>query len=216
MTKPVPTALLAAFSAVVADALDSLGLRSQVVDPRVTALFPGARVVGRAYPVEVVTDFTMPAEPYEGEMSALSAMGPGDVGVYSVEAGSRAAAWGELFSCAAIGRGVMGALVDGCVRDQRQIAELGFPVFSVSTSPFDTLGRARVARYGHPVDFGGVAVHRGDVVIADSDGIVVVPASEVDQVAAFVANKHTLEQSARDDLMSGMGIRDVWAKYGVF
>ena len=102
------------------------------------------------------------------------------------------------------------------MRDQRQISELQFPVFSVDTSPLDTLARARVARHGDAIDFGGVQVTRGDLVVADSDGIVVVPATDVGRVASFVASKHKLEQSARDDLMAGMGIREVWAKYGVF
>lgn len=216
MTEQVPVALAAASSAIVADALDALGMRNQVTDSRIKPLFQGASVVGWAYPVAVVEDFASPDEPYEGEMSALSAMSKGDVGVYSVDQGSRAAAWGELFSCAAIGRGVVGALVDGCVRDQRQISELKFPVFSVDTSPLDTLARARVARHGETVKFGGVQVKRGDLVVADSDGIVVVPAADVRRVATFVASKHKLEQAARDDLMAGMGIREVWAKYGVF
>lgn len=216
MTERVPAALGRASSAIVADALDALGMRNQVADSRIKPLFQGASVVGRAYPVAVIEDFAIPSDPYEGEMSALGAMGEGDVGVYSVDLSSRAAAWGELFSCAAIGRGVVGALVDGCVRDQRQISELKFPVFSSDTSPLDTLARARVARHGDPITFGGVPVSRGDLVVADSDGIVVVPAADVQRVATFVASKHKLEQAARDDLMAGMGIRDVWAKYGVF
>jgi regulator of RNase E activity RraA len=54
------------------------------------------------------------------------------------------------------------------------------------------------------------------VVVADVDGIVVVPAELAEDVAAFIANKHRLEQAARDDLMAGASIRAVWEKYGVF
>jgi regulator of RNase E activity RraA len=59
-------------------------------------------------------------------------------------------------------------------------------------------------------------VRRDDVVVADVDGIVVVPAELAEDVAAFIANKHRLEQAARDDLMAGASIRAVWEKYGVF
>jgi regulator of RNase E activity RraA len=216
VTDTLPDALLASSSAIVADALDALGLRDQVVDPRVQPVFHGARVVGRAFPVLVVDDDRTPDEPYAGEMDALAAMMPGDVGVYSVSGDNRAAAWGELFSCGAIGRGAVGAIVDGCIRDARQIEELGFPVFAAGRSPLDTLARARVAAHGVPVTFGGQRVERGDIVVADADGIVIVPQAMADEVAAFVASKHVLERAARDDLIAGASIRDVWTTYGVF
>ena len=149
-------------------------------------------------------------------MAALAALSPGDVGVYSVDPGSRAAAWGELFSCAAIGRGAAGVIVDGCVRDARQIEQLGFPVFAVETSPLDTRARARVASHGAPLDFAGVPVQRGDLVVADRDGVIFVPSDLVDAVAALVSKKKPLERGAREDLIAGMSIHDVWTKYGVF
>jgi regulator of RNase E activity RraA len=71
------------------------------MDEVVRPVYLGRRLVGRAYPVTVVDDTDVPDQPYAGEMDALASMGPGDVGVYGVQPGSRAAAWGELFSCAA-------------------------------------------------------------------------------------------------------------------
>lgn len=216
MIENLPIALLNASSAITADALDAIGLRHQVLDSRLQPLFPTARMVGRAYPVTVVEDNSLPDAPYDGEMAALSALSPGDVAVYGLTGDSRAAAWGELFSCGAIGRGAVGVIVDGCVRDTRQICELGFPVFAASKSPLDTLRRARVKSHGAEVRCGGLLIRRGDVVVADSDGIVIVPIDKAAEVAAFIANKHTLEQGARDDLVAGMEIREVWKKYGVF
>ncbi|HYY09976.1 MAG TPA: hypothetical protein VE781_03505 [Kineosporiaceae bacterium] len=216
MTEPLPPALLSATSAVAADALDALGCRDQTMDSRLRPVDPALRLVGRAYPVHVVEDASVPDLPYDGEMQALAAMGPGDVGVYAVSGESRAAAWGELFSCAAIGRGVSGVVVDGCIRDSRQIRELQYPVFAADRSPLDTLARARVDSHGGTVVCGGRTVRRGDVLVADADGIVVVPRELADAVAAFVATKHRLEQGARDDLVAGLSIREVWDKYGVF
>ncbi len=212
----LPAALLAATSAIAADALDALGYREQTMHARLRPVDPGMRLVGRAYPVDVVEDHDVPDQPYEGEMQALGAMGPGDVGVYAVSGDSRAAAWGELFSCAAIGRGVAGVVVDGCIRDSRQIRELRYPVFAAGRSPLDTLARARVRTHGESVVCGGRVVRRGDVVVADEDGVVVVPLESVDAVAARIATKHRLEQGAKDDLVSGASIREVWEKYGVF
>lgn len=216
MTDRTPASLSSATSAIVADALDACGHREQTMDPRVRPAWPGARIVGRAFPVHVVIDETRPAQPYEGEMRALEAMRAGDVGVYAVDEGSLAAAWGELFSCAAIGRGVQGVVVDGCIRDSVQIAELHYPVFASGRSPLDTLARARVDTFGEPVSCAGVRVAPGDLVVADADGVVVVPEALVEEVAAFVANKQRLEQSAKNDLMAGSSIQQVWDTYQVF
>lgn len=216
MTETLPAAFLNVTSALVADALDTIGLREQTANSRVKPLYSGAVVIGRAYPVHVIEDLSEPVFPYAGEMEALDAMSPGDVGVYAVASGSRAAAWGELFSCGAIGRGALGAIVDGCVRDALQIEELGFPVFATGTSPLDTRARARVENHGTLVEFAGVSVRRGDVVVADRDGVVFVPADRVEEVASLVSKKRPLEQGARDDLIAGMPIHDVWQKYGVF
>lgn len=216
MTDSLPHTLLSASSAIVADALDALGLRDQVLNTRIKGVFAGARMVGRAYPVSVVTDSAMPSHPYAGEMQALSAMSAGDVGVYGVQGQTLAAAWGELFSCAAIGRGVAGVLVDGCIRDTQQIGQLNFPVFASGTSPLDTLARARVDSHGISVLCGDMHVVRGDVIVADGDGVVVIPSGKVAEVAAFIAHKHRLEQAAKDDLLAGMAIEEVWEKYGVF
>lgn len=212
----LPQALLNASSAITADALDALGLRNQVLDARLRPLYSSARMVGRAYPVSVVADSRMPDAPYAGEMQALAAMSSGDVGVYGVSGDSRAAAWGELFSCGAIGRGASGVVVDGCVRDSRQIRALAFPVFASGTSPLDTLARARVDAHGEQVLCGGLVVRRGDVVVADVDGVVIVPSEKIQEVSDFITHKHRLEQGARDDLVAGMDIQEVWKKYGVF
>ena len=212
----LPAALASATSAIACDALDRAGLRTQVMDPAIRPLWPAARVAGRAMPVVVVADDSMPEQPYDGEMSALDALEPGDVAVFEIQEGVLAASWGELFSCGAIGRGAVGAICDGYVRDAPQIEALGFPTFARGFSPYDTLGRAAVSSFGESAACGGVTVRRGDVVVADRDGVVVVPAGVVDEVAGSIASKRKLEEGARRDLIAGMRIREVWDKYQVF
>ena len=212
----LPAALLAASSALVADALDRLGRRDQVMDPTIRPITPDVSVVGRAFAVRVESTDVASDTPYQGEMDALSAMRPGDVGVYAVPAGNRAAIWGELFSCGAIGRGAKGVIVDGCIRDGRQIEALAFPVFCAGSSPFDTLGRAEVVEFGATVRCGGIEVRTDDVVVADRDGIVIVPQELVALVTAEIEMKRRLEQAAKDDLVGGRSIYEVWETYGVF
>jgi regulator of RNase E activity RraA len=124
--------------------------------------------------------------------------------------------WGELFSCAAMGAGARGVVTDGLVRDVRQIVELGFPVFASGSSPLDTLGRAEVVGIGESVRCGGVPVARGDLVLGDDDGVVVVPYAAAGDVTARVREKLGKEQSGRDDLLAGLPVRQVWERYGVF
>lgn len=216
MTDQRLEALEGAMSATVCDALDRLGLRSQALDPAIRPLWTGARIVGLAMPVVVGSEEVVPDEPYAGEMDALDALSPGEVPVFEIDARSRAAAWGELFSCAAIGLGAVGMVCDGLVRDALQIEELGFPAFARGCSPLDTLGRAVVTSYGETAVCGGVRVARGDLIVADSDGVVAVPSAFIDDVATAVTDKRRLEDGARADLLNGMSIREVWEKYQVF
>jgi 4-hydroxy-4-methyl-2-oxoglutarate aldolase len=129
---------------------------------------------------------------------------------------NRAATWGEHFSCAARGRGAVGVVSDGDVRDARQIEELDFPAFARGCSPLDTLARAVVADFGSSAVCGGVRVARGDLIVADRDGVVVIPEAAAADVADGVRAKRPLEDGARRDLLAGTPIREVWERYGVF
>ena len=201
--------------AVVSDALDRLGRRDQVLDLGIRPLWPEARLAGVAVPVVIVADTSEPELPYDGELTALDSLRPGDVPLLAVEPGVRCASWGELFSCAAIGRGAAGVIIDGFARDAAEIQALGFPAFARGLSPLDTFARAVVTGIDVEARVGGVDVRPGDLVVGDVDGIVVVPHEMADDVAEAVATKHRLEGNAREDLLAGMSIREVWIKYGV-
>jgi len=205
----------AASAAVISDALDRLGRRDQVLDLSIRPLWPEARLAGVAVPVTIVADTSEPELPYDGELTALDGLHPGDVPLFAVEAGVRCASWGELFSCAALGRGAAGVVVDGYVRDAAEIKALGFATFARGLSPLDTFARAVVTGIDVEARVGGVAVRPGDLVVGDVDGVVVIPQEMAADVAEAVVTKHRLEGNARADLLAGMSIRDVWTKYGV-
>lgn len=202
-------------SALISDALDALHVTGRVLDPAVRPVTAGSLLVGRAVPVVVGATNVILPEPYASEMQAIDTLRPGEVPLYVVPPGVDAAIWGELFSCAAIGRGVVGAVVDGPIRDIRQIRELGFPVFFRGRSPYDTRGRAVVQEFRVSAVCAGVEVDPGDYVVADDDGIVVVPQQVAPDVAEIVTAKAGLERQARDDLMSGVSLPDVWNRYQV-
>jgi 4-hydroxy-4-methyl-2-oxoglutarate aldolase len=204
-----------AYSAVVSDALDRLGFRGQALAPEIVPMYPGAFVVGRAVPVRVETTQNISENPYEGDMRMLESLQSGDVPVLVAPVDNRAALWGELFSSAAQRRGARGAIASGYVRDTRKIGELGFPVFASGRSPLDTMGRAEVVDFGIELACGSVRIAPGDYLIADDDGVVVIPERAIEDVLAQVGKKVGKEGEARADLMGGQSIREVWNKYGV-
>lgn len=213
----VDAAQAAALSvSLVADALDGLGLRAQALEPAIRPIADGLRLAGWARTVDVRATDVIPDEPYVGEMAAIAALAPGDVACYQVEDAVESALFGELFTVASRSQGARGVVIDGPVRDVRQIRELGFPVFARSISPYDTMGRAEVVAHDVPIVCGGVPIASGDLVVADDDGVIVVPAAHAAAVAAAVAAKAADEGGALADLLRGDGVHEVWERWGVF
>jgi regulator of RNase E activity RraA len=120
-----------------------------------------------------------------------------------------------LLSTAARARGARGAVIDGLVRDVKKIEELGFPVFAAGIKPVDSRGRGIVIDCNVRVDCGGVLVSPGDLVFADYDGVVVIPAEVLPDVIRLADEKVTRENHTREELTSGAYLRDVYEKYGV-
>jgi regulator of RNase E activity RraA len=204
------------YSAVYSDVCDAAGLRQQTLDPGATLLAgPKGVLVGwaRTAVSRPVTD--IPARPYGGEIDFIDSLGVGDVVVLDCSR-KPAAAWGELFSTASVGRGARGALIDGLIRDVDKIDELGrFPVFGRGTRPTDSLGRVAIAEYDVPVCVYGLTVYPGDLVVCDSDGVTMVPSDRAPEIIQKAREKASTENSARKLLLDGGLLRDVWEKYRV-
>jgi 4-hydroxy-4-methyl-2-oxoglutarate aldolase len=205
--------LAALYTPVVADVLDRLGYREQALRANVRPLFSGAKAAGIARTVRTIpAPEVSPAEPYKGEMAAVDALRPGDVLVVSECDWSF---WGELLSTAARYRGCRGAVIDGYTRDTRAIAAMGFPVFCTGIHPADSLGRLDVAAYDVPVSCGGVLVHPGDLILADDDGVVVVPQAVAEQALTLAEEKVRGENLVREALAAGMTVTEAFRRFGI-
>jgi len=202
-------------SAVVSDVLDDLGHRDHVLDPAIRPLGDGAVIAGWANPFLVTEVDEIPAEPYTGEIAALDDIAPDDMVLIGAGGSARAAVWGELFSTAARARGARGTLIDGYCRDARSITALGYPVWCRGTLPLDCKGRTAVTAWRQPAVIGGLQVRPGDLVVADDDGVVVVPAELAEETIRRALAKASKEHGLRDALEAGSTLRAAYDRFGV-
>jgi regulator of RNase E activity RraA len=203
------------YTAVLADVMDDLGWRNQVMRYTIRPLYPEARIVGRAATMHAIETTAMPAEPYKLEMELLDDLKPGEVVLCAMGGSAAASIWGELLSTCAQSRGGRGAIIDGCTRDALGIIEMRFPVFSIGMMTADSKGRFDIVAIRQAVDMGGVLVQDGDLVMADYDGCVAVPQAIEATVIARAMQKVNGENRVREELLNGASIVSVFKEYGI-
>jgi 4-hydroxy-4-methyl-2-oxoglutarate aldolase len=140
--------------------------------------------------------------------AALYQARPGALLVCDGTGTARCALFGELMATDALNQGLAGLVVSGPIRDIAGIDELGFPVWCTGTAPGQA-AKAAVVSVGLPVVVGGVLVASGDQVIADRDGVVVVPAAEWPAIQAEVAALTAKEDRTRERLAAGERLADI-------
>lgn len=203
------------YTAVISDALDDMGICDRAMRERLRPISPGAVFAGWARTILCMDVHYMHPDPYALEIEALDSVMQGEVVVVGTGGSTRNAPWGELLSTAAMARGGRGAVIDGLVRDVKKILALGFPVFAAGIKPVDSRGRGIVVDYNVPTECGGVVVEPGDLIVADYDGVIAVPAGAVQEAVERATGKVTRENHTRAELMEGAYLRDVYRKYGV-
>ena len=205
-------------SATVADVLDTLGLRDQGLAPSFAPFPAGAgKMGGWAYTIRgKMARYTGSGDPRK--MKAVDRVGRGEVTVWSGE-GRGVCFFGELIALGMKRRGCSGALVDGGIRDSYWIARQRFPVYARYRSPIQSIGRWKVIAWQVPVDLPGatsrrVTVRPGDFVLADTDGVIVIPARVAEKVLVEAERLTKKEVRIRRELGRGANLEDVLAKYG--
>lgn len=166
------------------DALDRLN----IVDGGIAPIWQGAKAVGSALPVMTV------AGDNKAVIAALDHIQPGDLLVINAFGYEGRAIMGDNLAQRFDVFGAVGAVVDGYVRDRDIIAGLGFPVFARGLTPAGPWKNGPGV-IGEPVAIGGVVVNPGDIVAADGDGVIVIPAHRANEVIAAVREIVALEAS---------------------
>lgn len=206
------------FSAILSDALDAAGCRTQAMPPRIRPLDDTLRVCARARTGLFVEDdgpLGDDVNPYELEIALVDDLQPNELVVFACGGSQKIAPWGSLLSTATRARGAAGCITDGFVRDITTIREMGLPVFHGGIAPLDSSGRGHVSEIDVPVVCAGVKVSPGDLVFGDADGVVVVPQEIEAEVLRIAFGKVNNERHTMRELKQGAYLRDVYAKYGV-
>lgn len=202
-------------SAVVCDALDSEGYTRQSPRLPIRPLTVDHVLIGRCKTTLWAEMAHPDPKPYELELAAVDSCQPDDVLIAAAQGSMRSGIWGELLSTAARNAGCVGVIVDGAVRDVKQMRAMQFSCFALGTIIYDSKDRQRVIDYDVAVEIDGVRFAPGDLVIADADGVVVVPkAIEAVVVQKAWAKVHA-ENEVRDAIRHGMKATTAFQTFGV-
>jgi regulator of RNase E activity RraA len=200
----------------VADVLDERGLPHQGLHPDIHPL-SGERLAGWAYTISGETA-AYPGTGDPAKMRACGEIGPDEVSVWS-GGGEGICYFGELIALGMAERGSTGALLDAGVRDVRWLGQHGFPVFARYRTPIQSIGRWRVTGWQQPVQLPGatsatVEVRPGDFVLADHDGVLIVPAAHVEPVLTRSEALTATEAQIRTALSEGRTLAECLQMFG--
>src|SRR3954467_10354324 len=198
----------------VADAIEQLYGKKMYMThdmrPLATAKFAGPARTVRLTKQE----HTEGSKALQGMMDAIDEAAAGSVYVMSLEDGLDYAGLGGLMSTALKYRGFAGAVVDGGVRDTPQISKLQFPVFSRGVVPSTTVNHFRVSGKNVPVVCAGVPVRPADMVVADMDGVAIVPRENAAEVLKKAQQLDETEHSMYPFIEKYKSIREAVSKFG--
>lgn len=203
------------YSAVVCDALDSLGYSRQSPRVSLSPMTVDGVLIGRCKTTLWADMAHVDPKPYELELRAVDECRADDVLIAAAGGSLRSGIWGELLSTAARNSGCLGAIIDGAVRDCRKMREMEFPVFARGRCIYDSQNRQRVVDLDVPVEIDNVRFSPGDLVIADEDGVVVVPQEIEAEAVRRAWDKVHAENITRDAIRAGMKATAAYEKYGV-
>jgi 4-hydroxy-4-methyl-2-oxoglutarate aldolase len=202
-------------AAVVCDALDAEGFTRQSPRIRLTPMTVNQVLIGRCKTTLWADMAHVDPRPYELELQAVDSCKPDEVLIAAAGGSMRSGIWGELLSTAAKNAGCTGVIVDGAVRDVGRMRQMGFPVFARDVCIYDSKDRQRVIDVDVPVEIDGVVFSPGDLVVADEDGIVVVPRRIEAKVLERAWTKVHAENEVRDAIRNGMKAAEAFDKFGV-
>ena len=210
------------FPAVVGDVLDKMGYLHQFLPAEIQPLDENMVLAGRAMPVleadiydlDKKANNPLAGKPFGLMLEALDSLKDGDI--YVAAGGSlNYAMWGALMSTRAKTLGAKGALVNGYIRDSKDIKSLDFPVFGRGKYAQDQGPRGQVIDYNVTVEIAGIRIEPGALLFGDCEGVLVIPVEAEKEIIAKSLEKATMENTVEAAIKNGMSAVDAFKTYGV-
>ena len=208
--------LQACYSGAVHDVLRGMGRDDVVLPPSIKPLDPTWKLAGPAWTVSGHIDRTKTRDETLLGWCTLLAKAPSGHVIVCQPHNHEVALMGELSAQTLAARGVLGYVVDGGSRDTALVLEQGFPVWCAFLTPSDIVARWIPDAYGAPIDIGGVTIATGDFLLADRDGVVIVPHAIADEVVRRTEEVMSTESDMRKALVGGMDPVEAYNTYGKF
>lgn len=203
------------YSGLVCDVLDSFSYRKQSFHKTFVPVKESTSVFGYAFPVKAERVDEMPENALVNQCISVDQVKPGDVYLLATKDDDfDGAVWGELMSTGVRAHGGVGAIIDGMLRDTRQVLEMDFPVISRGHLPTTSKGRTEITEWGVSVEIDGVTVNPGDLVFGDIDGVVVIPQEITEKVISRCLHIMDNENLTRDLITNGASVAETYMKIG--
>jgi regulator of RNase E activity RraA len=197
----------------VSDALEQIAGRKMYLSRRIRPIFP-TRFAGFALTVALKKETNHDPDALKGMLAAIDQGAPNSVYVMVVEDGADIAGMGGLMGTAMSSRNFSGAVIDGGVRDVAYLQKIGFPVYALGIVPSTSIGHYRFAGSNIRVECDGVEVNPADIVVADPDGVVVVPRALAPKVLALAQEMDFKEHSMYAVIEKLKSIEEAVKKFG--
>ena len=181
---------------------DNMG-RIAAVDASIYPLNPDIRLLGVAYTINA------PAGDNLLFHAALDMAEPGDVLVLANKGSMSRSLCGEIMSTYAKSRGLAGIIIDGCVRDSDALRKMDFPVYAKGVTPNGPY-KNEPGEINFPVSFGGIVIQPGDIIVGDSDGILVIPPEFAAEILEKAAATHASEAKQLEGIRTNQGWVRPW------
>jgi len=193
-----------------------MGYHDQSLPSSIQPLNISQKLAGPAYTIEGRRDDSLSDHETLLRWCQLLSNAPGGYILVCQPNDSTVSHMGELSSETLAYKAVKGYIVDGGCRDSAFIEKLGFPVFCRYYTPVDIVGKWATTSFGKPVLIGGVSIHTGDFIMADRDGIVVIPQEIVEEVTSKVEEVLVTENKVRTAILAGTDPVDAYLQFGKF
>jgi 4-hydroxy-4-methyl-2-oxoglutarate aldolase len=209
--EPIVERLLKLDTCAVSDGMDRLGLTGATYGVR--PMWPCPKIVGRAVTMKIKPVGLDKPKQHLGTLP-IDAAQPGDVIVIDNGGRPDTSCWGGLLALAAKTKEISGVVIDGACRDIDESRDLGFPVYARGAVPMTARGRVMQEAYNQEIEFAGVQVHPGDLVIADGSGVVIIPRSKEEEIVREAEAVAATEARMAEGIRQGMSVLEVLEKLG--